>query len=465
LHAVRLQLLIVALLGISLVTVVPIAHAQACLPLQIQNVNNPSTVAPSQSFELDTQISVCGYWKDYVNVRVDVIDLPSNTIISKYSYTFPLSAFASGGSASTTIPNQLTAPSIPISWSLKIQATLYYQYPPYVLGTADETISIQVGPGQANEQSTNVPLIQNGGFENGFAGWQTTKGTGTAEISSQIVHSGSSSLRLYMPPVAPPGISFSPSMTITQVATVNQLRDLTVEAWADGPLRLQAKLEDLVVDYDFGGGWVFMSIEGMSSPSTIQLASSAPCNGMWCYLQRDVATDVQPYLASTHYASIFNSDKTVTVTISVLLLQFFNFYQENTAYVTYVDDVQAFAQVPAAITTTSTTLLSAEAVTTSSSMSSSLLTSSYSPIVTSIAYFSGTTSTVNGPAMSTDLIYVTFVAIFAIALVAVIFLLARTRRGSHPKEKRGQSFARCSVCGADMPSSNLFCTKCGSKIT
>ena len=119
-------------------------------------------------------------------------------------------------------------------------------------GAQQSPFTIQVGQAQATEQWSSISLVQNGGFEDGWAGWQETQGAGFIQISHKAAHGGASSLMMYMGGVPPPSKSVGPSMTITQTATVKTLRGLFVEAWAVGLVRLRVQVAGLIVDYDFG---------------------------------------------------------------------------------------------------------------------------------------------------------------------------------------------------------------------
>jgi hypothetical protein len=359
LHSFIHRLLIVGLLVISMVFAAPSAHAQTC-GFGILSVDSPATLATNQSFEIDTKVSVnCDSTKNYVTVVVDVEELPSNIVLSTTAHLFPLETFAglsgvanttSQWSANATLHNQLTAPSITSSWTLQVQAFLYYQYTGAAGSAQQSPFTIQVGQVQPTVRWANISLIQNGGFEDGLANWQETQGVGRYAISHKTVHAGGSSLWMYMPlpPIPPTSSGPGPSMTVTQTNTVTMLRGLYVEAWADGLVRLRVKFAGLMVDYDFGQGSTTMSIGcggcayGVNGVAVVRVGlADSGCNGVWCSLERNVTSDVQPFLTISRYASIFNLAHPVQVTLSVFLHQFLPVW-----HVSYVDDIQLFAYVP-----------------------------------------------------------------------------------------------------------------------
>ena len=359
-HSFIQRLLIVGLLVISLVFAAPSVHACG---FGILGVDSPVTLATNQSFEIDTKVSVnCGSTKDYVVVVVDVEELPSSIVLSTTAHLFPLETFvglsgtvnvtALNWPANATLHNQLTAPSIASSWTLQVQAFLYFENSGYAGSAQHGPFTIQVGQVQQTEQWASIPLIQNGGFEDGLANWQETQGAGLAAISHKTVHAGNSSLRMYMGGLPPPSKSVGPSMTVTQTSTVKMLRGLYVGAWADGLVRLRVKFEGLTVDYDFGQGSTTMSIGcggcayGVNGVSVVRVGLvDSGCNGVWCSLARNVTADVQPFLTISQYASIFNLAHPVQVTLSILVHQFPSVSPQPVT-VSYVDDIQLFAYVP-----------------------------------------------------------------------------------------------------------------------
>jgi len=320
-------------------------------------------LATNQSFEIDTKVSVnCDSTKDYVVVVVDVEELPSSSVLSTTAHLFPLQTFvglsgtvnatALNWPANATLHNQLTAPSIASSWTLQVLAFLYFENTGPAGSAQQSPFTIQVGQVQPTVRWANISLIQNGGFEDGLASWQETQGAGLSEISHKTVHSGGSSLRMYMGGLPPPSSSVGPSMTVTQTSTVTMLRGLFVEAWADGLVRLRVKFAGLIVDYDFGQGSTTMSIGcggcayGVNGVSVVHVGlADSGCNGVWCSLERNVTADVQPFLTISQYASIFNLAHPVQVTLSILVHQFPSVSPQPVT-VSYVDDIQLFAYVP-----------------------------------------------------------------------------------------------------------------------
>jgi len=325
LKGLRVVLFAVALL----ISMIPAAHAVGC-SLQIFAVDYPPIVEPGQSFQVTTQMNVtCSQSKAYIVGRLDVVETAPNVILS--STSFPIGYFAdlAGGTRNVTAVNKVVAPPLQANWTLQVSATLFTSVSA-IGGSQKGPFTIMVGHAPLPERLQTASILNNGDFENGLDGWSVEKSYGYLTITNKVAHSGSSALKLQMPPRHFGTIDGAMVVGVSQTISVADLRSLRVRAWVMdgcyapwyvscsllGSGRLRVQVGGFTETYDFGG-----------------------CSS-WCQIDHNVTEDLKPRLTLAQYASILHSDRAVPVTISLELLN------AGSYFVAHLDDVQVSASVP-----------------------------------------------------------------------------------------------------------------------
>lgn len=112
-------------------------YGQPCQVFEF-DVNYPASVAPGQTFQVTSTISLaCYQWRTYYGGRVDIVDPASNTILS--TSTFEIGVMPN---VTATVSNSATAPQTQGSWDL--QLILYIFEGGGIVESINRPINIQV---------------------------------------------------------------------------------------------------------------------------------------------------------------------------------------------------------------------------------------------------------------------------------------------------------------------------------
>lgn len=253
------------------------------------------------------------------------------------------------------------------------------------------TMSVEVGQGSLTTHpqftsTAEASVLQNGGFEEGLAGWEEVHGQGGSySFSNSIVHSGSQSLVLSLRPPRPGSNPGAIVEGVSQTVSVFQLRGLKVEAsyrtvinTNAAAVRLVVQIGELTVRYYlFYGPQISGATTGDTQTLKSILLPPSLCPS-WCSIEVDSGSDFKDLFDPVMYADVFLSDTSVQVAVSLELLV----YLTNNAQYILWDDVSATAQIPAVqnATTTSTSLTSITASSTAFSSFSSTHTTATSTV-------------------------------------------------------------------------------------
>jgi hypothetical protein len=315
---------------------------------------------------------------------------------------------------------------------------------------------------QTQQALTDQPIVQNGGFESGLAGWDRIKGAGgSLTRSSIIVHSGSAALLISLgPPRAGTGALTPIIEGVSQSATVTDLRGLRVQAWyllqtntylVETKLQIQAG--NLKVNYYA----VTSPYSVLSNTPKMKSISLPPKNcASWCLLEADVGADIRSYFDSTAFAKVFQDTQPIPIKITLEFL----LYGGNDKQSMYWDDVELIASIPSLTATTTTN-------TSTSSISNSFSTTSTSrPLV--IVSTSTLTSTETAGFVITDKqSYLVLVPVIVLILIAALLEFLRLKRNT-PRRRNQLSKTevakgiQCIRCGANLARGDKFCYRCGS---
>lgn len=126
-------------------------HAQPCQVFQF-NANYPPTLAPGQTFQVTSSVSLaCYQWRTYYGGRVDIVDPASNTILSTSTFEIGWTP-----AVNATVSNSATAPQTQGSWDL--QLILYIFEGGGIVESVNRPINIQVGAQSVSttEQTTST---------------------------------------------------------------------------------------------------------------------------------------------------------------------------------------------------------------------------------------------------------------------------------------------------------------------
>jgi len=122
-------------------------YAQPCRVFQF-NANYAPTVAPGQTFQVTSTISLaCYQWRTYYGGRVDIVDPASDTILSASIFEIGLRP-----NVNATVSNSATAPQTQGSWDL--QLILYIFESGGIVESINRPINIQVGELRVTTQLT-----------------------------------------------------------------------------------------------------------------------------------------------------------------------------------------------------------------------------------------------------------------------------------------------------------------------
>ena len=331
------------------------------------------------------------------------------------------------------------------------------------------TLSVEVGEGSlTNAQftsTTEASVLQNGGFEEGLAGWEEVHGQGGSySFSNSIVHSGSQSLVLGLHPPRPGSNPGAIVEGVSQTVSVFQLRGLKVEAWYQTVINTNAAAVRLVVQigelnvryYLFYGPQISSATTGDTQTLKSILLALSLCPS-WCSTEVDLGSDFKDLFDPSRYADVFLSDSSVQVTVSLELLV----YLTNDVQSIFWDDVGATAQVPAVqnATTTSTSLTSITASSTAFSSLSSTDTTATSTVQEKTTRVPGTEFPMNPNSL---------LLLGALVMVIVVLALDLTVRMRHGRIRQTKSpgvrkQVRCSKCEMSSPADANFCDACGTR--
>lgn len=320
-----------------LVSLIPAVHAVNC-SLQFGAADYPPSVDPGQSFRVKTQFDVvCSQSKSYLVGRVDVVETASGVILS--STSVPIGYFGSpdGGTLNASAVNDVVAPSLQANWTLQVKATLFASGGIGVGGAEGTPFTIMVGHAPPRERLEPFSIQVNGDFEKGLDGWEVDMNAGFLTITNKVAHSGSSALKLEMPQAPLPSGRIFGAMTISvsQAMSVENLRSLRVRAWMMDGCYVPPYFSGCSVG---GNGRLRVQVGGFTEGYGFGDCSA------WCLIDHNVTEDLRPGLTLAQFASIFHSDRAVSVTISLELLN------GGSYFVTYLDDVQVNASVPFGLT-------------------------------------------------------------------------------------------------------------------
>jgi hypothetical protein len=464
LNARKVTVAFLLLLSLALVTELP--RASAGCTLEIQSVDYPQNIAPGESFQIKTKVSAtCTQTSETVIARVDIDD-ESGALLN--SASSPVAAFGQMsattitqttgtapiyGTASATVINTIQAPSTNGVWTITLVVSLWMAGG--LLAQTSQSISIQIGFATTTQNIpvTQTEILSNGNFEQGLDSWQTLSqfigtgaggGTGSPSIAANA-HSGSKSLQLNFEPSMPGGFqgTLSELIGVYQTVEIQQLRDLTVQAWffmqQTGPVnaRLRIQIGDLTVKYYVAQAQPDSSDNSRSRSFVLyDIEPYSPQWRTWLQINRNVAEDFKTAFGLNGEA-LFESNGQEQITVSLELIGFVPANPTPSFQSMLWDDVSALAGVPSTASTqtqttqTTTTLgvttsqssLPASTATETSEIPATVSTQPSSQVIPSLTYTQ---------------FYETLAAIFGVALVVVAVLLVKTRSKlkSQPSEPK-----------------------------
>lgn len=309
--------------------------------------------------------------------------------------------------------------------------------------------------------TVEASVLQNGGFEEGLAGWEEVHGQGGSYgFSNSIVHSGSQSLVLGLQPPSPGSNPGAIIEGVTQNASIFQLRGLKVEAWYRTVINTNAAAVRLVIQvgeltlryYLYYGPQISAATTGDTQTLKSILLAPSLCPN-WCSTEVDSGSDFKELFDPGRYADVFLSDSSVQVTVSLELLV----YLTGNAQYIFWDDVAAKAQVPSVqnATTTSTSLTSITASSTAvSSFSSTHATVQETTIVQGTGF----------PANPNSLLLLGALVMVIVALTVDLTMRMRRGRIRQTKSPASRKQIQCPKCGMSFPIDADFCDVCGTKL-
>ena len=316
-------------------------------------------------------------------------------------------------------------------------------------------------PMQSQQPLTDLPLLQNGGFESGLAGWTEIQGTGGSIARSSItVHSGSAALVISLAPRAGATASTPAIEGASQSATVTNLRGLRVQAW----YLLQTNTYLVATRIRIEAGNLKLNYYAVISSQTV-LSSTLKMKSIllppknctpWCLLEADVGADIRSYFDSAAFAAVFQGTQPIPVKIALEFL----LYGGNDRQFVYWDDVELIASIPSQTTTTTSAF---------SISSSSSTTSTSRPVtITSVSTQTSTlTSTPTaGFVLTSKQNYPVLVTVLVLILIATLLEFARmkrnTRKLSHLSKTDMTNEIQCLRCGTNLARTDKFCHRCGT---
>jgi len=310
-----------------------------------------------------------------------------------------------------------------------------------LIAYAERQLAIEVGI-QRYEKTQETSILRNGDFERGLSFWQIIgSGSGASSTSSQIAHSGTSSLILSLFPIS--SVASTQTQGILQRTIVRDLRGLRITAWylttacslpAGSVGRLRLNIGGLSVNYELNG----------------------TC-GKWETIAYNVTRDLE-LAYGLEGLSPFQQIGDVEITLSLELIRSGANAMALAEYVSMNwDDVELIAFVPV------TYIANATARTTSMTL------------VTTEAFKSSTTGTTvetlvetwTSRAWTTEQAYGWLTAAlagsFAVILVLVVKVRTQRRLLHQPPYQRGD---RCPECGGPIPNYRdvRYCQECGADL-
>ncbi len=287
---------------------------------------------------------------------------------------------------------------------------------------SQENYSVQ--PMQSQQLSTDLPLLQNGGFESGLAGWSEIRGTGgSIARSSTTVHSGSAALIIGLAPRAGASASTPTIEGVSQSATVSNLRGLRVQAW----YLLQTNTYLVATRIRIEAGNLKLNYYAVISPQTV-LSSTLKMKSIslppknctpWCLLEADVGADIRSYFDSAAFANVFQGTQPIPIKIALEFL----LYGGNDRQSMYWDDVELIASIPSLTAATTTT-------TSTSSISNSFSTTSTSRSLVIVTTSTLTTTETAGFVITDKQSYLVLVPIIILSLIAALLEFLRMKRNT-----------------------------------
>ena len=324
-----MRVVLVALIAIVLIVPMPTpAHAVGC-SLQFRSVDYPTAVEPGQGFQVRSQMNVtCSKSKSFIVGRLDVVESAPGIVLSSSSFALGYFALSEGETKNATTVNNLVAPPIPVNWTVQVRATLFTSVLS-VGGSEFPSFTIMVGHAPPIEQWQTREISVNGGFEDGWNGWDIGKNYGFIAITGEMAHSGSSSLRLDMPGRHLGRPEGSGIVGVSQIVYVANLRSVRVRLWL-----LDGCFVPEFTSCSGGRGRLRVQVGPFTQTYGFEACST------WCLIDQNVTADMIPKLTLTQIASILHSPAPVQVTVSLELLLSINYFAA------YVDDVQVNASTP-----------------------------------------------------------------------------------------------------------------------
>ena len=370
-------MVILILFGFAMVAIPP-AYSYYC-KVQIDKVDFPSSVSPSQSFQVTTHVTASCPAQVSVStsVRVDVVDAASNMALSTGMFATGYSFAHGAASVDGVVAGNLSAPpSLSGPWPLVVEALFYQQLD--LMSAAQYPFTIQVGNPQPSESLMTVPILQNGGFENGTTNWQLTQSTsGYNSITTSVVYSGSRALAITLISPPPGNNLLAPVVVgVSQTSSVSDLRGLTIDAWyvlpqilsTQAAARVRVTVNGRTLNYYVKFGALTREASADTDASKSLFLANWNCIS-WCEVSRDVGADFRTMFSPATVSSIFGSGAS-TATIALELLGYGTL---QTSQFIFWDDVQFNAQV---VATNSVSTRVAEPTSTSTSTTTSEVTTS-----------------------------------------------------------------------------------------
>jgi hypothetical protein len=466
-------MIIILSFGIALAAI-PAGYSYYCT-VQVDTVDIPNSVTPGQSFQVTTHVTAScpAQLPDFTSVRVDIVEAASNQALSTGEFATGYSFAHSGGSVSGVVTGNLNAPSMTGPWSLLAEALFYRQS--YLMSAAQQPITIQVGSAQPPGPSTTIPILQNGGFENGTANWQLLQGSsGYDSVSTSIVHSGLRALATTVISPPPGSNLLAPTINgVSQTASLSSISGLTMDAWyvtqilsSQVAARVRVRINGLTLNYYVKFGPLTQATSGDTDTSKSLFVSNWDCVS-WCELSRDVGADFRTMFSAAAIGSIFGPGP-VTVTVALELL---GYGILPTSQFIFWDDVQFNAQVPVPTTSQTTFVVEPTSTVESTTTSQALASTSQETATQATALASAQTTTEavttplsqNGPFAIMDMSAL-LVAIVVVIIVAVAVGFILLRRKGTGTSRRDMTVAKgyCTNCGKQLPGNTRFCPECGS---
>jgi len=321
----------------------------------------------------------------------------------------------------------------------------------------------------SQQTSTDLPIVENAGFEVGLSGWQEIHAPASSVAATNArAHSGSAALAITLAPPPPNAVAVFPIVEgVFQSSNVTNMEGLKLEAWyllhmstylVAAKVRIQ--VGSLTIDYYV----VKAPNTALSNTTTTRsiVVSLQNCVASWCLLQADVGADFRSNfdLAS---GSVFQTATRIPIKIALELL----LYGGTETQFMFWDDVQLIASIPAQSTTTQTT--SSEPSTQLNSISTTQTTLRTIGVVSTATMTSTVTSIQTvGFTLTREQSFLILLPALILILAAILIDVMRRRNNSAAKDKRKSSKAklagiRCYRCGGDLRRGDRFCDRCGAK--